>query len=49
MKVSESGYCRHLRRPDKADPHQALLAMACEVLREDPENANYGVKRIGVL
>jgi transposase InsO family protein len=46
MQVSESGYYKYLKRPDKACRHANLLAKIYEVLNADPENANYGVRRI---
>jgi transposase InsO family protein len=46
MRVSQSGYYRYLRRPPKTDHHAVLLAQIYEILKEEPENANYGTRRI---
>ena len=46
MQVSEAGYYKYLKRPAGIDRHAPLLATIYEILKEDPENANYGVKRI---
>ena len=46
MGVSETGFYKYLKRPAKQDRHAHLLAQIYEVLKEDEENANYGVKRI---
>ena len=46
MGVSESGYYSYLKRPDRTYRHALLLAQIHEVLKEDEENVNYGVKRI---
>ena len=46
MGVSEGGYYKHVKfRPD-GTRHADLLAQIYEVLKEEPENANYGVRRI---
>ncbi|MFH0894107.1 MAG: IS3 family transposase [Bacteroidota bacterium] len=44
--VSESGYYKHLRFKNKPDKHANLLAQIYELIKEDEENANYGVRRI---
>ena len=44
--VSESGYYKHLRFKNKPDKHANLLAQIYELIQEDEENANYGVRRI---
>lgn len=44
--VSESGYYKHLRFKNKPDKHANLLAQIYELIQEDAENANYGVRRI---
>lgn len=44
--VSESGYYKHRRNGDKPYKYAVLLAQIYELLREEPENANYGVYRI---
>ncbi len=46
MKVSESGYYKHVRSSDRPVQHADLLAQIHQLLREDEENANYGVRRI---
>ncbi len=46
LKVSETGYYRYLINKDKPYKHEHLLAQIYEILKEDPENSNYGVKRI---
>lgn len=46
LKVSEQGYYHFLRRSDPAERDKALLKQIYRCLREEPENANYGVKRI---
>ena len=46
MQVSEAGYYKYLKRPAGIDRHAPLLATIYEILKENPENANYGVKRI---
>lgn len=44
--VSESGYYKHIRNADRPYKYADLLAQIYELLREEPENANYGVYRI---
>lgn len=44
--VSESGYYKYLRSKSKPEKHADLLAQIYELIREDPENSNYGVRRI---
>lgn len=44
--VSESGYYKHLRNANRPYKYADLLAQIYELLREEPENANYGVRRI---
>ena len=45
--VSEQGYYRSLRRPEKGWRDRQLLEQICECLRDDEENGcNYGVRRI---
>ena len=46
LKVSEAGYYKSLRSGNKPPKHAALLAQIHEILKEDPENWNYGVRRI---
>lgn len=46
LKVSESGYYRHLRRRGLPDADEVLLARIHEIILEDEENVNYGVRRI---
>lgn len=46
LKVSESGYYKHLRRKERPYKYADLLAQIYELLKADPENANYGVRRI---
>lgn len=46
LKVSESGYYKHLRSLNRPVKHATLLAQIYELLREDEENSNYGVRRI---
>lgn len=46
LKVSEAGYYRFLRRPDPKAKDRELLAQIYECLRQEPENSNYGVRRI---
>lgn len=46
LQVSESGYYRYLRRRGIPDTDEILLARIYEILREDEENMNYGVRRI---
>ena len=45
--VSEQGYYRSLRRPEKGWRDRQLLEQICECLRDDEENGcNYGIRRI---
>ena len=45
--VSEQGYYRSLRRPERGGRDRQLLEQICECLRDDEENGcNYGVRRI---
>ena len=46
LQVSQQGYYQFLRRPDRAFRDRELLEEIYECLREEPENANYGVRRI---
>jgi transposase InsO family protein len=46
LQVSESGYYKHLRNKNKPYKNADLLKQIYKLLKEDPENANYGVKRI---
>lgn len=46
LKVSESGYYKHERSRHRPGRHAELLAQIYELLQEDEENANYGVRRI---
>ena len=46
MSVSEAGYYKHLRKQPTPPKHAKLLAQIYEILNEEPENANYGVRRI---
>lgn len=46
LKVSESGYFKHVRNRSRTYRHADLLAQIHELLREDEENSNYGVRRI---
>ena len=46
LRVSQQGYYCFLRRPDKRERDQQLLEQIYACLREEPENANYGVRRI---
>lgn len=45
LHVSESGYYKHQRRQPSCY-NTELLAQIYELLKEEPENANYGVRRI---
>lgn len=45
LKVSESGYFKHVRNAP-THRHADLLAQIQELLREDEENSDYGVRRI---
>ena len=44
--VSEGGYYKHVKLRPRGARHADLLARIYEILREEPENANYGVRRI---
>jgi meiotically up-regulated gene 157 (Mug157) protein len=46
LQVSESGYYKYLRNKSKPYKYADLLKQIYNLLKEDPENANYGVKRI---
>lgn len=46
LQVSESGYYKYLRNKSKPYKYADLLKQIYELLKEDLENANYGVKRI---
>lgn len=46
LQVSESGYYKYLRNKSKPYKYADLLKQIYELLKKDPENANYGVKRI---
>lgn len=46
LKVSEQGYYHFLRRSDPAARDRQLLEEIYQCVREEPENANYGVRRI---
>jgi transposase InsO family protein len=46
LSISEAGYYKHLRTSPPSPKHANLLARIYEILNEDPENANYGVRRI---
>lgn len=47
LHISEQGYYRFLRRPEKGGYDRQLLKQIYECLREDSENGdNYGVRRI---
>lgn len=46
LKVTEAGYYKFLRVPEKPDKHEALLAQIHHIIQEEPENANYGVQRL---
>jgi transposase InsO family protein len=46
MSVSEAGYYKHLRKRPSPPKHEKLLAQIYEILNEEPENANYGVRRL---
>ena len=46
LQVSQQGYYQFLRRPDRAFRDRELLEEIYECLREESENANYGVRRI---
>jgi len=45
--VSQQGYYRFLRRPERGERDRQLLEQIYDCLREDEENGeNYGVRRI---
>ena len=44
--VTEAGYYKHLRKPYTPSKTTLLLAQIYDCLKEDPENSNYGVRRI---
>lgn len=46
LHVSESGYYKHERTKDKHYKYADILKQIYNLLKEDPENANYGVHRI---
>lgn len=46
LQVSESGYYKYLRNKSKPYKYADLIKQIYDLLKEDPENANYGVKRI---
>ena len=46
LKVSESGYYRWLRNQGKQTGRQLLLVKIKEIVKEHPDNHNYGVDRI---
>ncbi len=46
LKVSESGYHKHVRSSSRTYRHADLLAQIHKCLQEDEENHNYGVRRI---
>ena len=46
LKVSEQGYYHFLRRLGPAARDKELLEQIYQCLREEPENANYGLRRI---
>jgi transposase InsO family protein len=46
LSISEAGYYKHLRTSPPPPKHANLLAQIYEILNEDPENANCGVRRI---
>ena len=46
LKVSESGYYRWLRNHGKQTGRQLLLVKIKEIVKEHPDNHNYGVDRI---
>jgi len=46
LDISESGYYKHVRNQDRPCKHAELLAQIYDLLREDEENANYGIRRI---
>lgn len=46
VKGKRAGYYHFLRRPDPAAQDRQLLEEIYQCLREEPENANYEVRRI---
>ena len=46
LQVSEQGYYYFLRRSDPVARDRLLMEQIHQCLREEPENANYGVRRI---
>lgn len=44
--VSECGYYKHVKHCFRGAGHADLLAQIYGILKEEPENANYGVRRI---
>lgn len=46
LQVSESGYYKYLRNKEKPYKYADLLKRIHNILKEEPENANYGVRRI---
>ena len=46
LQVSEQGYYYFLRRSDSVARDRLLMEQIHQCLREEPENANYGVRRI---
>ena len=46
LRVSESGYYRSLRMSDSPRPWQLLLVQIRKIYEENPDNRNYGVRRI---
>ena len=46
LRISESGYYRSLRMSDSLRPWQLLLVQIRKIYEENPDNRNYGVRRI---
>ena len=46
LKVTEAGYYKALRTARKPRTHASLSAVIYEILKEDEENVNYGIRRI---
>ena len=46
LNISESGYYRHLRKKDKPDKNELLLAEIKKVLAQHIDNDNYGIYRM---
>jgi putative transposase len=46
LNISESGYYRHLRKKDKPDKNELLLAEIKKVLAQHIDNDNYGIDRM---